>query len=163
MEKEKIQELAEKAYQLAYDYDLQFGCCPQCVLAAVKETIGIVTDELITASHTLSGGGGLRGIGTCGALAGGLMALGAKFGRPRDQFGKGRYLKSFQVAKELIDRFNEKYESISCNDIQEKYTGRTYDMWNQDEITEFKSSCCKEACAELTGNIAKWVVEMMAE
>lgn len=163
MEREKIQELAEKAYQLAYDYDLQYGCCPQCVLAAVKETIGIVSDDLITASHTFSGGGGLRGVGTCGALVGGLIALGAKFGRPRDQFGKGRYLKSFQEARELFDYFNNEYESVSCNDIQKKYTGRTYDMWNPDEIKEFKSTCCKEACADITGKIARWVVEKMAE
>ncbi len=49
----------QKACQLARDYDKQYGCCPQCVLAAIKETAGIVTDDVIKASHGLSGGGGI--------------------------------------------------------------------------------------------------------
>lgn len=32
-------ELAEKAYKLAFDYELEFGCCPQCVLTTVKEPL----------------------------------------------------------------------------------------------------------------------------
>ena len=33
--------LAEQAYRKAYEYENDFGCCPQCVLTAVKETVGI--------------------------------------------------------------------------------------------------------------------------
>jgi hypothetical protein len=32
---------AELAYQKALRYELDYGCCPQCVLAAVQETVGI--------------------------------------------------------------------------------------------------------------------------
>ena len=39
--------LAEQAYIKAFDYEMNCGCCPQCVLTAVKETVGIVTDETI--------------------------------------------------------------------------------------------------------------------
>jgi len=31
--------------------ELQFGCRPQCVLTAVQETVGIVANETIKASH----------------------------------------------------------------------------------------------------------------
>ena len=74
------QQLAEQAYHTAVQYELDYGCCPQCVLATVQETIGIIDDQTIKASHGLSGGGGLLGQGTCGALTGGLMALSAKRG-----------------------------------------------------------------------------------
>ena len=156
------QEILDKAYQLAYDYDIKFGCCPQCVLLAVQETIGIVTDELITASHTLSGGGGLRGEGTCGALAGGLLALGAKFGRPKERFGKGKFLKSFQAGKELMDWFKEEFKGQSCNDIQVDQGGKVYNMWDPQEIVEMKA-CTKEYCADLTGKVTVKVIEMISK
>lgn len=163
MTDQEKKEVAQKAYQLAYDYDLQYGACPQCVLAAVKETIGIVSDDLLKAGHALSGGGGLRGTGTCGALAGGLMVIGTKYGRDRDNFGKTRNLKSFQLSKDLMDKFFDLYNGYSCNHIQEKYTGKTYNMWDQNEIKEFKCTSCKEECAKLSGNVAKWVVEMVTD
>ena len=30
-------EVAEEAYQLAFDYELEYGCCPQCVLTTYFE------------------------------------------------------------------------------------------------------------------------------
>jgi len=156
-------DLKEKAYQLAYDYDVKYGCCPQCVLSAVQETVGVVSDDLIRASHTFGGGGGLKGSGTCGALAGGLAALGAKFGRDRDRFGKGRFLKSFQKGKELMERFEAEYEGYTCEHIQEKYTGKIYDMWDAEGIKEFKSSECGPKCADLTGKVAVWTLELLED
>jgi hypothetical protein len=159
---EKKKELADQAYQLAYEYDLKYGCCPQCVLMAVQETIGYVSDDLIQAAHTLSGGGGLLGDGTCGALSGGLLALGAKFGRPVDRLGKGRFIKSFMVGKELIKKVEAEFTgACSCNDVQNICHGRTYDMWNAGEIKELKDENFVNYCANLTGKIAQWCVEMM--
>ena len=51
--------LANEAYEIAVSYELDYGCCPQCVLSAVQETIGIVDDQTIKAAHGLAGGGGL--------------------------------------------------------------------------------------------------------
>ena len=70
MTKEEKQALAEQAYEKAQQYELDYGCCPQCVLATVQETVGIIDDSTIKASHGLSGGGGLMAQGTCGALTG---------------------------------------------------------------------------------------------
>ena len=75
MTKEEKTALGEKVYQMAFDYELNYGCCPQCVLTTVKETVGLVTDDVIKASHGLSGGGGLMGLGACGALTGGLISV----------------------------------------------------------------------------------------
>ena len=69
--------LGEQAYEKAVKYEMDYGCCPQCVLATVQETVGGVDDQTIKASHGLSGGGALLGEGVCGALTGGLMALSA--------------------------------------------------------------------------------------
>lgn len=160
MNSEEKQVLAEQAYEKAMRYELDYGCCPQCVLATVQEIAGIVDDATIKASHGLSGGGGLVGQGACGALTGGLMALSAKFGRDRDKLDKGRYINNFKKSKELVERFRAEFGGITCEELQKQFTGRTYDMWLADEYKAFDVARGKQ-CAHATGTVTKWVIEML--
>ena len=160
MSKEKLSEIAANAYDKALQYELDYGCCPQCVLATVQETVGIVDDQLIKASHGLSGGGGLMGQGTCGALTGGLLALGAKRGRDRDKLDKGKCMNNFQKSKKLIEKFREEFGGVTCEELQNKFTGRQYDLWNPDEYQSFDKARGNH-CAHATGTVTKWVIEML--
>ncbi len=153
--------LAEQAYEKALKYELSYGCCPQCVLATVQETVGIVDDQTIKASHGLSGGCGLSGDGICGALVGGLMALSAKYGRDHDKFAKGLCMNSFRKAHELTERFREEFGGVTCKELQYQFTGRNYDMWDPEEYKAFEAACGKR-CADATGTVTKWVVETLA-
>jgi len=153
-------QVAEQAYEMALRYELDYGCCPQCVLAAVQETVGIIDDATIKASHGLSGGGGLMGQGACGALTGGLMALSAKRGRDRDKLDKGRFIGNFQKGKELVERFRTEFGGVTCEELQQQFTGRTYDMWKAEEYQAF-SDARGQQCALATATVTKWVVEML--
>ena len=155
------QNLAEQAYGRAFDLDAKYGCCPQCVLTAVKETTGEVTDDLIKASHGLSGGGALMGTGVCGALTGGLLALGARLGRDADKLDRGRGMGNFQAGKKLVDRFHTEFDGLTCEHLQHRFSGRTWDFWNATEYQGF-SDARKDNCAHATGLVARWVVEMMS-
>ena len=157
---EDRQVLSEQAYQKAMQYELSYGCCPQCVLSTVQETVGYVDDNTIKASHGLSGGGGLMGEGACGALTGGLMAISAKFGRDRDKLHAGRCINNFKKTRDLVERFREEFGGITCQDLQKQFTGRTYDMWNADEYKAFDSARGQQ-CAHATALVTKWVVEML--
>lgn len=152
--------LGEQAYDKALKYELDYGCCPQCVLATVQETIGIVDDQTIKASHGLSGGGGLLGEGICGALSGGLLALSAKYGRDRDKLDRGRYINNFKKARELAERFRTEFGGVTCRELQQQFTGRTYDMWDAGEYKAFDDARGQK-CAHATGTVTKWVVEML--
>jgi len=160
MNSEEKLALAEQAYEKAVNYELDYGCCPQCVLATIQETVGFVDDATIKASHGLSGGGGLVGLGACGALTGGLMALSSKFGRDRDKLDKGRCINNFKKNKELVERFRTEFGGITCEDLQKQFTGRTYDMWKAEEYKAFDEARGKQ-CAHATGTVTKWVVEML--
>jgi len=160
MKKEEKQALAEEAYEKALQYELDYGCCPQCVLATVQETVGFIDDSTIKASHGLSGGGGLMGQGACGALTGGLMALSAKRGRDRDKLDKGRFISNFKKGRELVERFREEFGGVTCEELQHQFTGRTYDMWNEDEYKAFDEARGKK-CAHATGTVTKWLIEML--
>lgn len=157
------EETAQKAYRLAHDYDRDYGYCPQCVLAALQETTDIgITEELIQATFPAAGGGALKGKGTCGALLGGILALGLNSGRKRSQFGKKTSKKSIFAAKELIERFEKHFGGISCNDVQMHFTGRIFDMWNSDETKLFgQTECKKKKCPEIAGSVAKWTIELL--
>ena len=156
----EAQTLGEQAYAKAQQYELDYGCCPQCVLATVQETVGIVDDQTVKASHGLSGGGGLLGEGVCGALSGGLLALSAKFGRDRDKLDRGRYINNFKKAKELTERLRAEFGGVTCKELQQQFTGRTYDMWDAAQYQAF-SDARGEQCARATGTVTKWVVEML--
>jgi C_GCAxxG_C_C family probable redox protein len=161
MNDEATKALAEQAYEKAMKYELSYGCCPQCVLATVQETVGIVDDQTIKASHALSGGGSLLGDGVCGALIGGLMALSSKYGRDRDKLDKGRCINSFKKAKELTERFREEFGGTTCRELQYQFTGRTYDMWDAEQYQAFDAARGKR-CAHATGTVTQWVVESLS-
>ncbi len=152
--------LAQRAHDRAFELECKYGCCPQCVLTAVKETVGGVTDETIKASHGLSGGGSLMGRGACGALAGGLLALSTVRGRDADKLHKGRGIANFQIGRQLVDKFVIEYGGVTCEQLQHSFTGRTWDMWDP---VEYKAFCDArgEKCAQATALVARWAVEIL--
>lgn len=153
-------DLPQKAYDIAYELDVKYGCCPQCVLSAVKQTSGFVTDETIKASHGLSGGGGLMGEGACGALTGGLLALGALHGRDADKLHRGRGISNFNAGRQLVEQFKQEYGGITCEYLQKEFSGRTWNMWNPEEYKGF-SDMRGDKCAHATGLVTRWVTEIL--
>jgi C_GCAxxG_C_C family probable redox protein len=160
MDQEQRALIAQQAYDKAAKYELDYGCCPQCVLATVQETLGLIDDQTIKASHGLSGGGGLLGEGICGALSGALLALGAKYGRDRDKLDAGRYINNFKKAREFTERFRQEFGGVTCKELQKQFTGRTYDMWQADQYKAFDEERGNK-CAHATGTVTRWLVEML--
>ncbi len=154
------EEMGAAAFQRAYGLDLKVGCCPQCVLTAVKDVIGGIGDDVIKASHGLSGGGSLVGTGTCGALSGGLLALGTRRGRDADKLEKSRGMANFQLGRQLTERFQQEFGGTSCEALQCRFSGRSWDFWKPEEYKAF-SEARGDQCARATGLVAQWVVEML--
>ena len=50
---ESKQKLLEKVYCLAFRYEAELGSCPQCVLAAIKETFNIGDEATIKSADAL--------------------------------------------------------------------------------------------------------------
>ena len=152
--------LADRAYEIAASYELDYGCCPQCVLSAVQDTAGVIEDQTIKAAHGLAGGGGLLGQGTCGALTGGLMALSSKKGRARDKFDKGRFINNYDKCRMLVEKFRKEFGGITCEDLQKQFTGKTFNLWNHEEYAQFDKDRGYK-CAHTTGTVTRWVMEMI--
>ena len=156
--------MLKRVYDRAFEYEQKYGSCPQCVLAAIQDEFGIVHDDVFRAGHALAGGVGLSTQGTCGALTGGVMALSCKYGRSRENFDKGSFLKSYVRAKKLYDRFVQEYGSTICRDIHMKLFGRTFNLWDSREYKEFEAAGAhRDKCPPVAGNVAKWVAEILTE
>jgi len=154
-------ELSQKAFELAFENERKYGSCPQCVLLAVSEVLGVKMDDAVKAGHALAGGAGLSGFGTCGALSGGMMALSFMHGRGAKDMDKGRFLNSYKLAKVLYDRFVQEFGGCSCREVQKRIFGKSFDMWNAEDYKEFEAAGGHvDKCPDVAGRVAKWVVEI---
>ena len=75
------EEVQKKAYDLAYQYEKEVHYCPQACYAALADVFGIHDDILFRSIFGFHGGGGDSGIGMCGGLVGGIVAISYFFGR----------------------------------------------------------------------------------
>jgi C_GCAxxG_C_C family probable redox protein len=157
------QDIPTKAYDLAFHYEATRGSCPQCVLAALKETLNVGDDAVFQASHGFTGGTALSSKGTCGALAGGMMAISSLVGRTYQEFTDGeRKRLVFKYTRRLHDRFMEEYGSPLCCDVQKKIFGRSYVLLDKKEYEEFEQAGAHvDKCPSVSGNVAKWTAEII--
>lgn len=159
------EEILDKVYKLAYKYEAERGSCPQCVLAALYETIGIGDPKTIQAADAMAGGGALTTEGTCGALVGGLLAIGSVVGRTYKDFSAGeRKRRVFLYSKKLYDKFNEKYGCMICKGVHKKLFGRSYKLLDPKEYAEFeKAGAHVDKCPSVSGNTARWAAEIILD
>ena len=144
----------------ALEYD-KFSGCSQSVLLALQEAFGIGDHMSFKAATTLSGGVSRRGE-TCGALLGGLLALGLVKGRDdiRDtQAYRDAMVPANQVVDEFKTRlqrefgFEEPLESTICRDIQRRIYGRGFDLNDPEDNKAFLDAGghgdqgCPKVCA----------------
>lgn len=156
-------EVLDQIYHLAYKYESELGSCPQCVLAAIKESLDIGDENIFKSADAMAGGTSLSTKGTCGALVGGMLAIGYIEGRGYADFKNGkRKRRVFKYAKYLYDRFVDEYGSPLCCDVQKKIFGRSFDLWDPIDYQEFeKSGGHTDKCPSVSGNAARWTAEII--
>jgi len=89
--------------------------CAEIVLLTVTRGWKM-RSKLIPRVATPFGGGIGRQGGVCGALSGGVVAIGARYGRdvPKDLEARD---KSYALTRELFRRFKEEFGGIDCYDL----------------------------------------------
>lgn len=159
------EEVLDKIYKLAYKYEAERGSCPQCVLAALHETLGVGDPKTIQAADAMAGGTALSAEGTCGALVGGLLAIGSVVGRTYKDFSAGeRKRRVFQYSIKLYDRFVKEYGSPVCKGVHMKIFGRTFNLRDSKDYAEFeKAGAHVDKCTSVSGNTARWAAEILID
>lgn len=160
--KDKKDEILNKAFELGKKYEQECTGCAQTAVAAIFESLGIWNEDVFRAASGLADGLGLTGDGSCGALVGSSMVIGYLFGRGREDF-KDMYkpMKSYTLVKKLHDKYVKQYGSCRCFDVQEKTMGRTFNLWDADEMKEAFKAGMLDNCSTLVGNVAQLATKII--
>lgn len=162
---EENREIIKKIGDLAYLYEEQYGGCAQCVIAAVKNVSGGISDEVFKAATGFAGGIGLSG-NNCGALTGAIMVISSYMGRVISNFEDKERVgrENYRLVRLLIERFCDEYGSINCYDIQTKIMGRSYNLTNKEEFKAFLAAGGhKDKCTAVCKNAAVWAAEILMD
>jgi C_GCAxxG_C_C family probable redox protein len=106
---EKIKLTAEEYYRSGDFY------CSEAIVKTIKDAFQLpVSDDVISIASGFPVGMGGAGC-TCGAMAGGVMALGLVFGRTKPKDVKVD--KAMKLARELHDFFKKRHKSTCCRKL----------------------------------------------
>ena len=176
--KEKYQgltrpQLLEKVYQLGVGYESNSYGCSQCAVAALHEVIGF-DDVIVKVTTSLCGGTASQAMGTCGALAGGIIVLDSFFGRPAERLSSEvmiednlKAIESAQEApKELVQKYIGKYGTITCPGIMIQKFGRPFYLNDPDDFRKLEEAgghTDPQKCVDVVGRAASWVMEILLD
>lgn len=126
----------------AYYNDRVYQGCTRCVLHALQSHLHLGNGEVLRASTALAGGVARMGE-TCGALTGGIMAIGLVLGCEKLE-NITAYRETMEVSHEIYNRFKKEIGSTVCYEIQNRLFGRSFDFKKDEEAEEW----CKEGGLE---------------
>ena len=145
-----VRKVEEKARELFGAHGL---LCAESVLTVLSDEAGIVS-PLIPRIATGFCGGIARTRGMCGAVAGGVMALGIVYGRDNPE-------QPYEIVYEKVQRFlrafEEEFESTNCFEL----TG--CDLSTDHGRKEFADRGVRESCRLFVGRAAGLVAEIAGD
>jgi C_GCAxxG_C_C family probable redox protein len=157
-------EILTKAYTLGKKYEKKCTGCAQTAIAAIFESLNFWNEDVFKAASGLADGLGLTGDGSCGALVGASMVIGYIYGRGKDDFeDMYKPMRSYTLVKKLHDDYVKKYGTCRCYDVQQSLMGRTFNLWNADELKEAFKSGMMDHCSDLVGTIAKMATKIILD
>jgi len=86
------EELLNKVYEIAANYEINSYSCSQCVVTGLHEVLGF-DDFLVKVATSNCGGTAFQLVGTCGGLTGGIMVLDYYLGRPVEHMSDKEVIK----------------------------------------------------------------------
>ncbi len=163
------QERIDRASTKAGDYEEMSVNCAQGTLAALQEEFGLEGgSELLKAATFFPGLMSRRE--TCGAILGGLMAMGLAFGRdklfdpawstPEANEEMFRYR---QKVYRYCEAFKEAFGSTQCGVIRPLMMGRDYDTMKPEDRAQFLADGGKKKCRVPCETAARIAAEIMLE
>ena len=155
-------ELLENIGNTAYNYEKEYHGCSQSVLKALQEHLKLGGEGAFKAASALAAGVARMGE-TCGALSGGIMAIGLAFGRERleDAATSLGYARAMRHSIQLFDKIQAEFGSTRCWSIHESIFGRHFDLKNPDERTQFLEAGGHEKCSGVVRKVAILAAEVI--
>jgi hypothetical protein len=162
-------EIIKKASELATEYERKYKGCGQCTFMAVVDALrwgGLeivprdMEDRLFSGLCLLTGGVGLSGEGSCGAVASGTLAIGLALGLQKESIDESLFRQSCAIVRDaLLGKYYQKYNSLVCKDIQRRFYGKAWDLTRDEISAEFLG--ISKGCVITEG--AVWATEVILD
>lgn len=139
-----------------FDTEMKCHGCAQVIVQTFLDVFEADNTPVSMASSPFAAGLALTG-NNCGALIGGLMALGLVYGRKDVNEGMPGILAGIRPMRKLVKYFDETYQDLNCRDI----TGT--DLANPEKATAYFESGGLEKCATMMADVAGFVGDTIWE
>lgn len=158
MATQSLEDVYNELDQKVRKYLALSGNCAQTTFLSIQEQFEFNGDAIVKALTPLPGIA-LRGE-TCGAVIGGLMAIGMVYGRDKKNLDDWQaYLDSLPPARKFCRSFEKQLGSTMCGDIIEAEFGKRYNLANQADALEWMQCGALEKC----GGVIERGVHIVAE
>ena len=156
------EQILDRVQRRAEEYNFMARNCPRGTALAVMEEFGLGNMEIIKALSPFPGFGGTGWM--CGAVSGGLIALGLYFGSD-DMLDHEHNGATIMAARKFMPRFEKEVGSVLCPKIQEDVIfGRYMDPAASEENMEaFAKAKGFEKCGLVPGIGARLATEIIIE
>ncbi|MFH0872061.1 MAG: C-GCAxxG-C-C family protein [bacterium] len=148
--------MSEREERTQQIYDSGYNCA-ESVLKSCQELYGLPGAEVVPKVATGFGGGIGRKGSVCGALTGGILALGLAMGRmdPKDTAARDQI---YVLARELYERFEREFGTVLCFNLTQ------CDLSTPEGQKKFKeANLHKNLCSKFVQGMVKWVGEALEE
>jgi len=163
------EEVLERVSKKAGDYEELSVNCAQGTLAALQEEFDLGGGKELLKAATFMPGIMSRKE-TCGAVVGGLMALGLAYGRDKLYDPKWRTPEANEEMFRFRDKvwrfcevFKKEFGSTMCGDIRTQIMGRDYDTMDMKERQQFLEDGGKTKCRVPPEKAARIAAEILLE
>jgi len=140
----------EAVRKKAHDYDFNCHGCSQAVVQSFLDVFEEGNTALFKAASPFAAGMSMTG-NNCGALIGGLMILGAVFGRGSMSDGMEGIVEGIRPARRLVKHFQGRFGTVNCRDLTQT------DLADPVKADTYFAGGGLEQCAAVTGEVAAFV------
>lgn len=164
---ESRERLLEQIELDAAQLQRELHACARCTLFAVGRNLKLADDSCLEvamkAAIPLSGGiAGTRK--QCGALIGGVMAIGIGMVKYDARTANPEARKPVMAAAKNFYRWFEKeFGHADCYDLRETHLGRFFDQSDSEEAKKFAAAGGHELCAGFVGKASRKAAELILE
>lgn len=167
------EEILNRVEQKAALYMERYSVCGQVVLQALQEEFNLPGGSVVIKAAGFTNLGIARMQYVCGALLGGIMALGLAAGR--EDFGDAIYPEPIEldeatslpssliVVRKFCQRFVQEFGSWTCRDLQLRLFGRNYETMVVEEEEAFAKAGGHLRCVKMVGRTARLAAEAILE
>jgi C_GCAxxG_C_C family probable redox protein len=128
-----------------------YNCAQSVLLTIFEHWKG--NNELIPKIATAFGAGIGRCGSVCGALSGGVMAIGIKYGT--NELSLEKRLKAYELAQRFYKQFEKQHGSVLCRELI------GYDLLNSEELEKAKKAkVFEEKCVNFVRKAVENLVEV---